>query len=286
MNLCNYEEISYLLKGHGFHFSKSLGQNFLIESWVPEDIVASSKVDKTCGVLEIGAGIGCLTKELSAQAGKVVCVELDSALFPILGVTLVDCKNVELVHNDILNVDLKAFVETHFQGLTPVVVANLPYNITSPVLSALMESGCFASVTVMIQKEVAERITCGANTSNYGGFSVYCQYHCDTEFLFEVPPTCFMPAPKVTSAVIRMVPKAPPTCVDDPTHFFKLVKAGFAQRRKTLVNSVSSTMNQYSKEDVARALEVCGIRGDVRGQGLSIEEFARLSKVLRGVDVG
>lgn len=282
MNLCDINEIKYLLAGHGFQFSKSLGQNFLIESWVPEDIVASSGVNQTCGVLEIGAGIGCLTKELAQKAGKVVCVELDKALFPILGVTLVDCKNVELVHQDILKVHLKEFVEEHFQGLTPVVVANLPYNITSPVISALIECGCFASITVMIQKEVAQRIACPPNGSEYGSFSIYCQYHCDTELLFEVPPTCFVPAPKVTSAVIRLVPKAPPSCVDDPVHFFKLVKAGFAQRRKTLVNSVSSTLPNYSKEQVAEALEVCGIRGDVRGQGLSIEEFARLSQCLRG----
>lgn len=284
MNLCDIEEIKYLLAGHGFHFSKSLGQNFLIESWVPEDIAAASGANEGSGVLEIGAGIGCLTKELSERAGKVVAVELDKALFPILAVTLVDCKNASIVHGDIMKVDLKAFVEEHFQGLEPMVCANLPYNITSPVIGAMIEAQCFSKITVMIQKEVAERIACKLGASEYGAFSVFCQYHCETELLFEVPNTCFMPAPKVTSAVLQLTPrKAPPSCVDDPKHFFQVVKACFAQRRKTLVNSLSSTMSCYSKEQVAEALGVCGLREDIRGQRLSIEDFAQLSKVLRGV---
>lgn len=284
MNLCDMEQIKFLLAGHGFHFSKSMGQNFLIESWVPEDIAAASGANENSGVLEIGTGIGCLTKELSGYANKVVAVELDSSLFPILGVTLVDCKNTEVIEGDILKVDLPSFVEEHFQGLDPMVCANLPYNITSPVLSALIDSHCFSRITVMVQKEVAQRIASPAGGSDYGAFSVYCQYHCEAELLFEVPPTCFMPAPKVTSAVLQLTPrKSPPSCVDDPVHFFKLVKASFAQRRKTMVNSVSSTMPQYSKEMVANALEQCGLKADIRGQRLTIEHFAQMSKILRGV---
>ncbi len=284
MNLCDIEEIKYLLQGYGFHFSKSMGQNFLIESWVPEDIAHVSGADSNTGVLEIGAGIGCLTKELSQVAGKVVSVELDKALLPILAVTLATCKNTQVIEGDILKVHLPDFVAEHFQGFTPMVCANLPYNITSPILTALIDSHCFQKITVMIQKEVAQRISAKAGDSAYGGFSIYCQYHCDAQLLFDVPASCFHPAPKVTSAVLQLTPKAPPESVDDPKHFFQVVKASFAQRRKMLLNSLSSTMSQYSKEEVAQAIETCGFRGDIRGQALSIEDFAKLSKVLRGVD--
>lgn len=285
MNLCDIEEIKYLLQGYGFHFSKSMGQNFLIESWVPQDIAHASGANEGSGVLEIGAGIGCLTQELSQVAGKVVSVELDKALLPILGVTLASCKNTQVIEGDILNVNLPEFVAEHFGGLEPMVCANLPYNITSPILTALIDSHCFSKITVMIQKEVAERISAKAGDSAYGGFSIYCQYHCKAELLFDVPASCFHPAPKVTSAVLQLTPQEPPASVDDPKHFFQVVKASFAQRRKMLLNSLSSTMNQYSKEEVALALEKCQLRPDIRGQALSIEDFARLSKVLRGLEI-
>ncbi len=283
MNLCDPNQIKAILAHHGFHFSRSLGQNFLIEPWVPQEIAQASGADDGMGVLEIGPGIGTLTRQLTPLATKVVSVELDSALLPILGGTMADCNNFTLIHSDILKVNLPQLVEEHFcsQGLTPIVCANLPYNITSPVLSLLLESGLFSQITVMIQKEVAQRISSPPGASNYGSFSVYCQYHCETELLFDVPPTCFMPAPKVTSAVLRLTPKAPPKEVDDPKHFFSVVKAGFAQRRKTLVNSLSATLSQYSKEQVAQSIAACDLPADVRGQRLSIPDYARLSQELR-----
>ncbi|MFI3250634.1 MAG: 16S rRNA (adenine(1518)-N(6)/adenine(1519)-N(6))-dimethyltransferase RsmA [Eubacteriales bacterium] len=281
MNLCNPNEIKQLLARHGFRFSKSMGQNFLIEDWVPTEIANQSGATTNHAMLEIGAGIGVLTQELAQRAGKVVSVELDRTLLPILAETLVEHENIEVITGDILKQNLDELVDEHFEGLTPLVCANLPYNITSPVLGLLIESGRFEKITVMIQKEVAERICAKAGDSDYGAFSVYCQYHCHTELLFEVPPTCFMPAPKVTSAVISLTPRHKPSEVDDPKHFFKVVKGGFAQRRKTLQNSLSSTMSQYSKEVVAEAIIACGLPADVRGQRLTIENFAMLSKILR-----
>ncbi len=281
MNLCNLDEIKYLLNGHGFHFSKSLGQNFLIENWVPEQIAEASGANEHSGILEIGPGIGCLTKELAEYGNKVLAVELDSALLPILAVTLASCPNTQIIPGDILKLNIPALVEEHFQGLEPQVCANLPYNITSPILTALIDSHCFSRITVMIQKEVAQRIAAQAGDSAYGGFSIYCQYHCDAQLLFDVPAQCFHPAPKVTSAVLQLTPKAPPPEVDDPKHFFKIVKASFAQRRKTLVNSLSSTLTQYSKEQISQALIQGGLDVNIRGQALSIQDYAALSLALR-----
>ena len=210
MDLCNINEIKALLARHGFRFSKSMGQNFLIESWVPQDIAESSGAKEGYGVLEIGPGIGPLTKELAMRADRVVSVELDQSLLPILKETMEPYPNSEIVSGDILKVDIPALVQEKFQGLTPIVCANLPYNITSPVLTALIESGCFHAITVMIQREVAQRICALPGTSEYGAFSVYCQYHTAPEILFDVPPECFLPAPKVTSSVLRMVPKEKP----------------------------------------------------------------------------
>ena len=215
MDLCNINEIKALLARHGFRFSKSMGQNFLIESWVPQDIAESSGAKEGYGVLEIGPGIGALTKELAMRADRVVSVELDQSLLPILKETMEPYPNSEIVSGDILKVDIPALVQEKFQGLTPIVCANLPYNITSPVLTALIESGCFHAITVMIQREVAQRICALPGTSEYGAFSVYCQYHTAPEILFDVPPECFLPAPKVTSSVLRMVPKEKPVEVDD-----------------------------------------------------------------------
>lgn len=281
MNLCNSEEIKSLLSRHGFRFSKSMGQNFLIEDWVPREIAEASGATKAHCVLEIGAGIGVLTEQLAQLAGKVVSVELDTALLPILDETLEPFDNIEVISADILKLNLTQLIEEHFEGKTPMVCANLPYNITSPILMALIECVGFEKITIMIQKEVAERICAKAGDSDYGSFSIFCQYHCHTELLFEVPADCFMPAPKVTSAVLSLTPRPRPDCVDDPAHFFKVIRGGFAQRRKTLVNSLSSTLTQYSKEQVAQGIEACGLRADVRAQRLTIEDFAALSKQLR-----
>ena len=204
MNLTDYNEIRALLARHKFRFSKSMGQNFLTAAWVPEDIAASAGLDEKTGVLEVGPGVGCLTRELSQRAGKVVSVELDRSLQPILAETLTGCENVEVLFGDVLKQNLPALVKESFPGLTPVVCANLPYNVTTPVLTKLIEAGCFERITVMIQREVARRICAGPGTADYGAFGLFVQWHCETELLFDVPPSCFVPQPKVTSSVIRL----------------------------------------------------------------------------------
>lgn len=285
MDLCDINEIKKLLVSHGFRFSKSMGQNFLIEHWVPRDIAASSGAGPGVGVMEVGPGIGPLTRELSLLADKAVSVELDRSLLPILAQTLADRPNAEIYPGDILKTDIPALVREKFSGLTPIACANLPYNITSPAITALIEADCFQTITVMIQREVARRICAAPGTSDYGAFSVFCQYHTDPEILFDVPPTCFIPAPKVTSSVLRMVPKAPPAEVDDPKHFFLVVRAAFAQRRKTLLNSLSSVLGgQYTKEQLASAIQACGLPDNIRGERLSIADFAALSKALRQLE--
>lgn len=282
MDVCNINEIKALLGRHGFHFSKSMGQNFLIESWVPEDIAAASGAKKDCCVLEIGPGIGPLTRQLSDRAGKVVAVELDRSLLPILSETLEGRDNVEVVSGDIMKQDIPALVAEKFAGLTPLACANLPYNITSPVLTALIEANCFKAITVMIQREVALRICAAPGTSDYGAFSVFCQYHTTPELLFDVPNTCFIPAPKVTSSVIRLVPRPKPAQVEDEAFFFRVVHAAFAQRRKTLLNSLSSALGApFTKEQIANSIAACDLRPDVRGERLGIEEFARLARTLK-----
>ena len=282
MDVCNINEIKALLGRHGFHFSKSMGQNFLIESWVPEDIAAASGAKKDCCVLEIGPGIGPLTRQLSDRAGKVVAVELDRSLLPILSETLEGRDNVEVVSGDIMKQDIPALVAEKFAGLTPLACANLPYNITSPVLTALIEANCFKAITVMIQREVALRICAAPGTSDYGAFSVFCQYHTTPELLFDVPNTCFIPAPKVTSSVIRLVPRPKPAQVEDEAFFFRVVHAAFAQRRKTLLNSLSSALGApFTKEQIANSIAACDLRPDVRGERLGIEEFARLARTIK-----
>ena len=285
MNLCDIHQIKALLARHGFRFSKSMGQNFLIADWVPRDIAAASGAGPGTGVLEVGPGIGPLTSQLAGRADRVVSVELDRSLLPILTETLRPFPNAEVVSGDILKTDIPALIEEKFQGLTPIACANLPYNITTPAITALIEAGCFASITVMIQREVAKRICAAPGTADYGAFSVYCQYYTAPEYLFEVPPDCFIPAPKVTSAVARMVPRPAPAEVDDPDHFFRVVKAAFALRRKTLLNSLSANLGgQYTKETLSQAIAACGLPADVRGERLSIPQFAQLSRRLRGVD--
>ncbi len=282
MDLCDINELRALLARHGFRLSKSMGQNFLIQPWVPQKIAAASGAGPGVGALEIGPGVGPLTRELSALAERVVCVELDRALLPILAETLSDCPNAEVVQGDILKTDLRALVRERLPGLKPMVCANLPYNITTPVLTALIEAGCFASITVMIQREVARRICAAPGTGDYGAFSVYCQYHAAPELLFDVPPECFFPSPKVTSSVLRLVPRPAPAEVDDPDRFFRVVRAAFAQRRKTLLNALASSLAPpLPKEEIARAIRRCGLAPDVRGERLSIGEFAVLSKELR-----
>lgn len=272
-----------LLDRHGFRLSKSMGQNFLIVPQTPVDIAAASGADQDQAVLEIGPGIGVLTAQLAQRAGKVVAVELDKALLPVLAETLSPFENVEVISGDILKLDLKRLIADKFSGFTPIVCANLPYNITTPILTKLLESGQFARVTVMVQREVAKRICAKPGTSDYGAFSVFCQYYARCEYRFEVEPTCFFPAPKVTSAVVTLTSQEKPACVEDEAEFFQVVRLAFGQRRKTLVNALSAGYaDRYSKEELRSILVKLGFSEDVRGERLGIEEFAALAKQLTG----
>ena len=281
MELTDYNQIKDLLQRHGFRFSKSMGQNFLTAAWVPERIAESAGLDENTGVLEIGPGIGCLTVQLSRRAGKVLSVELDKTLMPILSETLAGCDNTEVLFADVLKLDLEKTVREDFAGLRPVVCANLPYNITSPVLTKLVSSGFFDQVTVMIQREVARRICAGPGESDYSAFGILMQWYTETKILFDVSPSCFVPQPKVTSSVISLHRREkPPVSVQDEKLLFTVVRAAFNQRRKTLVNALASGIGWLDKEAAERAISSCGLDVRVRGEALSIEAFARLSDVL------
>ena len=281
MNLCDYQTIRDLLARHGFHFSKSMGQNFLIDPEVPRRIAEASGAGSTCGVLEIGPGIGPLTAELAQRADKVVTVELDRALLPVLEETMAPYPNVEIVPGDVLKLDLQALAAEKFAGLTPMVCANLPYNVTSPILEKLVETPCFSSFTVMIQREVARRLCAPQGSSEGGSFSLFLQYYMEPELLFDVPPEKFLPAPKVTSAVIRCVGRDRPAVdVADEAFFFKVMRGGFLLRRKTLANSLAAALPGFSKEATQQAIAESGLPADVRGERLTLEDFAALSAVL------
>ena len=280
MDLCNINEIKALLARHGFHFSKAKGQNFLTQSWVPQNIVLESGVDETCGVLEVGPGIGPLTRELCRRAGKVVSVELDHRLYPVLAETLSGYDNFTLVEGDILKQDLSALVAEHFAGLRPILCANLPYNITTPLLTACVKAKCFTSITVLIQKEVAQRICAQPGTADYGAFTLLMQYYTEPELLFTVPNTCFLPMPKVTSAVIRCITREnPPVAVQSEAMLWRTVKAGFALRRKTLANSLQTGF-PLSKQELTQIIASCGLPGDIRGERLCLADYARLADAL------
>ena len=282
MEYCDLAAIEALLRRHGFHFSKSMGQNFLIDASIPAAIAEASGAGEDNAVLEIGPGIGALSHELCARAGKVVAVELDRALPPILAETMANYDNFEVVSADILKTDLPALVREKFAPHTPIVCAHLPYNITTPAITALIESRCFARITVLVQKEVAERLCAAPGTAAYGAFSVYMQYYTAPELLFEVGRECFRPQPKVTSAVLRAeLRREPPVAVEDEKFFFRVVYAAFALRRKTLVNSLMTGFgSQLSKEQLAEAVVSAGLEPTVRGEKLGLEEFARLARAL------
>ena len=278
MELTNSEYIRELLGRHGFHFSKSLGQNFLTAAWVPEDIAAAGVAEGGLGVLEVGPGIGCLTRELSKRAERVVSIELDKALKPILAETLAGCENVEIVYGDAMKLDLAALAEEKLGGLKKAVCANLPYNVTSPLLTAFIRAGCFDSVTVMIQREVARRICAAPGCPDYGAFGIFVQWHMEPESLFDVPPSCFMPQPKVTSSVIRLKKRSEhPVRVRDEELMFRIIRAAFNQRRKTLVNALGSRLGKITREQAAQAIENCGFDTRIRGETLDIGGFAKIS---------
>ena len=281
INVCDIHIMKPLLAEHGFHFSKAKGQNFLIASWVPENIALESGVDKSVGVLEIGPGIGPLTQQLCLNAGKVCAVELDNRLKPILDLTVGEFDNLEIVWNDVLKLDVPALVKEKFGDLRPMACANLPYYITSPILTALLEAECFEAVTVMVQKEVALRIAAKPGSADYSAFTVFCQYYAEPELLFDVPAHCFLPQPKVTSAVITLrVRKERPWDIADQDIFFRLVRASFAMRRKKLANGLASGFPELGKQGAAEVIAECGFDANVRGETLGIPEFAKLSNAI------
>ena len=281
MDLCSISEIRPLLEANGFHFSKAKGQNFLTAAWVPQRIAEEAGVDRGAGVLEIGPGIGPLTKELCLRAGRVIALELDRSLAPILKQTVGGFDNLELRFADAMQADLAALVAEGFAGLRPMACANLPYYITSPILTRLLESRLFDSVTVMIQKEVAQRICAAPGAPEYGAFTVFCSYYARPRILFDVPPDCFLPRPKVTSSVITLESRpAGDWPVADEERFFRVVRAAFAMRRKTLVNNLAQAFPARSKPELTELLISLGHSPTVRGETLGIPEFAALAAAL------
>ena len=280
-DLTDRATIEYLLREHGFTFSKSLGQNFITDPDVCPRIAMESGIDKSWGVIEIGPGIGVLTAELCALAGKVVSIELDRKLQPILEKTLADFGNSEVIYADALKTDIPALIEEKFPGMKVCVCANLPYYITSPVIMYLLEKGRgLSSLTVMVQKEAADRLCAPVGSRNSGAITAAVNYYSVPEKLFDVGKNSFMPAPKVDSSVIKLtIREKPPVDVDDEKLFFSVIKAAFGQRRKTALNSLSSGLS-LPKDTVARALADCGFESTVRAETMTMEDFAALTKAL------
>ena len=284
MNLTSPAELKLLLERHGFRFSKALGQNFLIDPSVPRRIAEASGADADTLALEVGPGVGCLTSELAQRAGKVVAVELDNALRGVLSETLGGYDNVEVVWGDAAKIDLAAIVRERAGALRPIVCANLPYSVTTPLIAAFIDAGCFESITVMIQREVAQRLAAAPGTPDYGAFGVFVNWHCEVKKLFDVPPECFMPRPKVTSSVVTLMPRKTPPCpVNDPALMRRCVRAAFSQRRKTLSNALTNGLGGYTREEVASALAAAGIDPQIRGERLAGTDFARLADALGAV---
>lgn len=278
IDVCNIQVMKPLLQEHGFHFSKAKGQNFLIAGWVPQRIAEEAGVDENAGVLEIGPGIGPLTQQLALRAGKVCAAELDERLAPILEKTVGEFSNLEILWGDVLKMDVAALVKEEFAGLRPMACANLPYYITSPILTALLEAECFDSVTVMVQKEVAQRIAAKPGTADYSAFTIFCQYYTQPEILFDVPAGCFMPQPKVTSAVICLRRRETrPWQIESQDIFFRTVRASFAMRRKTLQNGLAAGFPELGKAGAAEVIAACGLAPNVRGETLDIARFAAIS---------
>lgn len=279
MNLCDIQTIRAVLGRHGFHFSRSLGQNFLTDASVPRRIAEMSGAAEAKNAVEVGPGMGCLTAELCRRAEKVVAVELDRALLPVLDETLAEFDNFEVVQGDVLALDLAALCREKFGDGRAVACANLPYYITTPAITALLESGAFEQVTVMVQKEVAQRICAAPGTAAYSAFTIYVQYHAAAEILFDVPADCFVPRPKVDSAVLRLRPlKEPAVKTQDEKLFFALVRAAFNMRRKTLVNALGPVLgSSMGKEEITELVLSVGLDARVRGERLSLQDFARLA---------
>ena len=269
-----------VLQKYGFVFQKRFGQNFLIDTHVLERIIEASEITKDDFVLEIGPGIGTMTQYLAEAAREVTAVEIDDALIPILKDTLKEWDNVTVLHGDILKTDIRKIADEKNQGRPIKVVANLPYYITTPIIMGLFESHVpVDSITVMVQKEVADRLQTGPGSKDYGALSLAVQYYAEPKIVANVPPNCFMPRPKVGSAVIRLTRhQNPPVTTLDEKLMFRLIRASFNQRRKTLSNSLKNSQElPYSKEEVEAAITECGLPLNIRGEALTLEQFARLS---------
>ena len=278
IDVCDIQVMKPLLAQHGFHFSKAKGQNFLIARWVPEQIAEDTGVDESVGALEIGPGIGPLTQQLALRAGKVCAVELDKRLEPILNMTVGEFSNLEIIWDDVLKQDIPALVREKFPGLRPMACANLPYYITSPILTALLEAECFEAVTVMVQKEVALRIAAKPGTADYSAFTVFCQFYAEPKLLFDVPAHCFLPQPKVTSAVVLLkIRKSLPWEILDKATFFRVVRASFAMRRKKLQNGLAAGFPELGKDGAGQVIAACKLPENVRGETLDIGQFAELA---------
>lgn len=269
-----------VLQKYNFAFQKRFGQNFLIDTHVLEKIIASAQITKDDFVLEIGPGIGTMTQYLAEAAREVAAVEIDHTLIPILADTLKDWDNVTVINDDILKVDIRALTLEKNQGRPIKVVANLPYYITTPIIMGLFENQVpIDSITIMVQKEVADRMQVGPGTKDYGALSLAVQYYAKPQIVANVPPNCFMPRPKVGSAVIRLERyEKPPVDVNDEKLMFRIIRASFNQRRKTLVNGLKNSPEiHFSKEQIEQALESCGLSLNIRGEALTLEQFAQLA---------
>lgn len=282
--LTDEKTVKQILARHGIVLSKARGQNFLINPTVCPRMAQASGATKEDGVLEIGPGVGVLTAELAKVAGKVVTVEVDKGLPPVLAETLADFDNITLIEGDILKINIKELLETHFAGMKVMVCANLPYYITTDILMMLLESGLpFESITVMVQKEFAARMCAPVGSRESGAITVGAAYRAKCERIFTVSGGSFLPPPKVDSTVMRLTPyKEPPVAVENEPFFFKMIKAGFNQRRKTMVNSLNAGMS-ISKETITAALEQCGLSATTRIEQLTLEQLAALSNTLYGM---
>ena len=269
-----------VIQKYQFAFQKRFGQNFLIDAHVLEKIVSAAGITKDDCVLEIGPGIGTMTQYLAESAGQVIAVEIDTNLLPILADTLKDYSNVKVINQDILKVDINELVKEYNNGRPIKVVANLPYYITTPIIMGLFESNVpIDNITVMVQKEVADRMQVGPGSKDYGAMSLAVQYYASPYIVANVPPNCFIPRPNVGSAVIRLTRyQEPPVQVKDPKLMFKLIRASFNQRRKTLQNGLNNSPEiSFSKEEITKAIESLGVSPSVRGEALSLEQFAQLA---------
>ena len=283
--LGNPQNTIEILQKYNFNFQKKFGQNFLIDEHVLDKIIRAAEITKDDYVLEIGPGIGTMTQYLACAAKKVIAVEIDKALIPILEDTLSEYENVRVINHDVLKVDIAKLAEEENGGKPIKVVANLPYYITTPIIMGLFENHVpIKSITVMVQKEVADRMQVGPGTKDYGALSLAVQYYAKPYIVANVPPNCFMPRPKVGSAVIRLERyENPPVTVEDEKLMFRLIRASFNQRRKTLANGLKNSPElDYTKEEIEAAIEALGRGASIRGEALTLEEFAKLADLLSG----